>query len=339
MSDWLDWGIPIILYLQSLGDLFIDLMGLFTFLGTEYFYLLVLPILLWNLDPRLGLRLGFLLLSSGALNAILKVLFGLPRPYWVSRQIEAFASESSYGLPSGHAQNAVALWGGIALILRRRLLLVLALGLILLITVSRPALGVHYPLDSLAGLVVGLMFLVGYWLLEPRWLPKIKGMGLPAQIGLSFLASLGILLLGIIVLQLTASQSIPPAWVAAARLARPSSEVIDPRSVDPLISSTGTLVGLLSGGALLMNWGRFHTSVPFIQHLIRYFLGTVGVLVLFFGLRAILPNGDSLAAGTARFLRYGLVGLWVSFGAPWCFVRLGLSEGGRAGSSLRDSRA
>jgi len=141
-------------------------MELFTFLGTENFYLLVLPLFLWCVDVGLGIRIGLILLVSGGLNETLKMTFGLPRPYWVSDKIRALSADTSFGLPSGHAQTSLAIWGRLAAWARRGWVTV-ALGLIiLLISLSRPYLGVHFPADTLAGWFVGGLLLAAFLGLE-----------------------------------------------------------------------------------------------------------------------------------------------------------------------------
>ena len=99
---------------QGLGAWLIAPMQLFTFLGREEFYLLLLPILYWCVSATLGLRVGMILLLSAGLNDLLKMAFALPRPYWVDPTVRALSPETSFGIPSGHAQNAVAVWGVIA---------------------------------------------------------------------------------------------------------------------------------------------------------------------------------------------------------------------------------
>lgn len=55
---------------QSVGDWLIAPMRFFSFLGTEEFYILILPILYWCLDSNLGIRVGVIMLFSSGLNFI-----------------------------------------------------------------------------------------------------------------------------------------------------------------------------------------------------------------------------------------------------------------------------
>src|SRR3990172_2483279 len=138
----------------------------FTFLGAELFYLLVMPALLWSYDASLGTRLGLALLTSASLNAVLKVAFALPRPFWVDGRVRALSIETSFGLPSGHAQNAVVLWGYLAVQVRHWWATIGALVLIAAISFSRVYLGVHFPGDVLTGWILGALFLALFVALE-----------------------------------------------------------------------------------------------------------------------------------------------------------------------------
>ncbi|MBV9467811.1 MAG: phosphatase PAP2 family protein, partial [Abitibacteriaceae bacterium] len=146
-------GIRIIIFLQSVGHWPRPLMLFFSFLGTEYFYLLIMPALLWCVDARLGVRLGILFLLSASFNSILKLVFHAPRPFWLERKAGGFEFESSFGIPSGHAQNSMAVWGFLAA--KQRVGKVWAAVIIFLIGLSRLYLGVHFPTDVLAGWVIG----------------------------------------------------------------------------------------------------------------------------------------------------------------------------------------
>ncbi|TFH36961.1 MAG: hypothetical protein E4G99_03725, partial [Anaerolineales bacterium] len=77
MNPFLDWGIPVIVWLQSLGSWLTPIMQGFTFLGDEQFYLLILPIFVWWIDVGLGLRIGISLLLSAGINGAIKLCFGM----------------------------------------------------------------------------------------------------------------------------------------------------------------------------------------------------------------------------------------------------------------------
>jgi hypothetical protein len=73
--------------------------------------------------------------------------------------------------------------------------------------------------------------------------------------------------------------------------------------------------------------GGFSAHGTVNQRALRYVVGVLGVGVLWFGLGAVFPRGDELLPYILRFARYSLVGLWVSAGAPWLFIKLRLAHG------------
>jgi len=189
MDALMQWGTDIVVALQAFPGL-TGLMEFFTFLGTEEFFLLLMPALYWCIDAGLGLRLAVALTASGSLNELLKLAFHLPRPYWVDSRVQALGTEPSYGLPSGHAMNAVSVWGFIATQLKKNWAWAAALALILLISLSRLYLGVHFPTDVLGGWVFGAGLLWAFlrWEQNARvWLGRLT---LWQQIGLAFVVSL-----------------------------------------------------------------------------------------------------------------------------------------------------
>lgn len=91
---------------------------------------------------------------AGVTNSILKEAFARPRPDVVPH-LDFVASLS---FPSGHAANTMAILLTAALLIPSKLRAVWiggALAMALLVALSRPMLGVHYPLDVLAGAIWG----------------------------------------------------------------------------------------------------------------------------------------------------------------------------------------
>ena len=132
-----EWGIQIIQGVQALGEWLKVPMLLFSLLGNELFYLLVAPAIYWCWNPRLGLRLALYLMMSSGINALLKIAAHSPRPYWYRPQVRGFSGEQTFGLPSGHAQHAVVLWGSLGAHLHRSWIWAMCGFLILAIGISR----------------------------------------------------------------------------------------------------------------------------------------------------------------------------------------------------------
>ncbi len=324
MHTWLETGIPIIIWLQSLGDWLITPMHFFTFLGDQEFFLILMPAILWCFDIGLGLRIGIIFLCSSILNGSLKLLFGLPRPYWVSTAVRALKAANGFGLPSGHAQSAVAVWGTLAAWLRRWWATLALILLIFLISISRIFLAVHFPLDTLVGWLVGALILIGALAFEKPLIRWFRRLSLIQQIGSIFLASLTLIALGLIAHAATSARPVPQAWITAAQEAFPQADKIDPRNLNDFFSAGGTLFGIGVGAALLFSWGRFNARVSWEKRAARYVLGIIVIVALYYGLKLIFPSGQTPLGMTFRYIRYALVGFWAAYGAPRLFVALRL---------------
>jgi undecaprenyl-diphosphatase len=120
----------------------------------------VLLLLLFRRHRAAG-ALALTSLLGWGLDVGFKDLVARPRPNEAWRRIDR---PSGPGFPSGHALNSMSIYGGLALLLsrearrpwRRRGIIAVGIGLGLAIGLTRPYLGVHYPLDVLGGWFAGL---------------------------------------------------------------------------------------------------------------------------------------------------------------------------------------
>jgi undecaprenyl-diphosphatase len=116
--------------------------------------------LLWKKERRTAIILVVLPVLAGVTSDLLKTIFGRARPDLVPQLDHA----TSMSMPSGHATGAMAIFLTIALLVpvgSAKVRVGAALVLALLVGLSRPMLGVHWPTDVVAGWCLGL----GYALL------------------------------------------------------------------------------------------------------------------------------------------------------------------------------
>ncbi|MGH2605127.1 MAG: phosphatase PAP2 family protein [Anaerolineales bacterium] len=323
MPAWMEWGLEWISALQNAAPWGRSVMQSLSLAGTEYFYFLVMPAVLWCVDSGIGVRAGLLLVTSAGLNDALKVVFGLPRPYWISREVTALSGETSFGLPSGHAQNGIVLWGRLAAWARRSWFIFAAALIAFGVSVSRVFLGVHFPMDVLAGWAVGLGLLALALTLEEPLLRRLARLRTWAQIGLVLLASAVLVGMGVLPLKATEARPFPASWAGNAAAARPADDPLDPRSLDPFVARGGAFLGLGCGAVMLASWGRFRARSTLARSAARYAIGALGVLIVFLGLRAVLPAGEDWLSSLLRGIRYAALGFWIAYGAPRMFALLG----------------
>ncbi len=292
-----------------------------TFLGNEEFFLLLLPLFYLCVDARLGIRLGLLVLLGDALNNIVKMALGLPRPYWMDARVRPLAIETSYGLPSSHAQNTASVWFFFAALLHRPWAWLASACLVLLISLSRVYLGVHFWTDILGGWILGVLFLLAFLRFAPPLQAWFTKQGLPRQITMTTGLVLVLLLLGIGARAVSAGTATDAAW------GRYASEAGD---LDALIGRLGALWGLGVGWAMAHRQAQFDAGGPFVRRLLRFVLGMIGVLFFWKGLPVVSPAEPAVFALLFRFARYALMTWWVVFLAPWLFLKLRLAQPTRA---------
>ncbi|WP_286240027.1 bifunctional DedA family/phosphatase PAP2 family protein [Neptuniibacter halophilus] len=155
---------------QAIQPLLYNLAASLTRLGDTIYILgasLALSFWLWRQGQRLaGFSFISLIVGGKLFNSLLKWLIAAPRP-------EPGMTLSSYSFPSGHSSAASTFFCALAVILAcggtagvRRTLYLCALIPAVLVALSRPVLGVHWPLDVASGLIEGIFLasLLRLWL-------------------------------------------------------------------------------------------------------------------------------------------------------------------------------
>jgi membrane-associated phospholipid phosphatase len=94
-------------------------------------------------------------ISAYALSKILKILFQALRPFERHLDIASLFQETGYAFPSGHATLFMALAFSIFFLHKKAGLVFIVFALI--IGLARIVAGVHFPLDILAGFLLGAL--------------------------------------------------------------------------------------------------------------------------------------------------------------------------------------
>lgn len=159
---------------ELLPEVVLSALALSTWLGSIPFLVGLSALVYWYESRDGGAFALAAVLGAYALTTALKATFGLPRPpesLWL-------VGASGFGFPSGHAIAATVGWGSLATVLdrgTRRTRIAVAAVFVAIIVISRVAIGVHYAVDVVAGLAVGLAYLgVVTWLDDPG---RVFGVG------------------------------------------------------------------------------------------------------------------------------------------------------------------
>lgn len=260
-----------------------------TLLGDEMFFLIALPPLYWLWRRTAGARLGFVFLATVVVNAVLKESWQVERP-----PPPRLTTADGYSFPSGHSQIGAAFWGWLAIEVRRTWFTVVAVALVAGIMLSRVYLGAHWPRDVVAGAGFGLIGV---------------GLGL-----LCYEAGFGRRLM-----------ERSPLLVAAAVLPIVALALWVDDLEYTAMKSAAALAGVWAGAVWVEARGLPALGPSWRARLAGLALGFAGLAVVYAGLKAALV-ALALTGPVAGFVRYLLVGAWVSALAPWLFVRLGLAS-------------
>lgn len=212
-----------ILWLQDvLPDPALAAFAAITHLGSAPVYGLLAGAATLGWDRRRGLVLSAALLLGSAVNEVLKAFFARPRPPARLHRVPA----PGLAFPSGHAQANGVFWGTLARQEPRRLVVGAGAAAVVLVSLSRVVLGVHYVRDVVAGAAAGLALAGIVWAGEAaadRWVAPAP---VAARLGLAVAAP------------------VPLAWA-------------DLRGLAPALS--GVLAGLAAAYVLE---GRVHDDRP-----------------------------------------------------------------------------
>ncbi len=283
------WGIAFILWVQSINPGLDPIFSAINFLQTEDFFLIALPIVFWCINKRVGATLAVLFLTSDFVVRLLKGITGVARPYDVNSHIRNLDPQTDLSFPSAGAMDTMIFWGFLATEFEHRVLWVWSVLVICLMAFTRVYLGVHYPADVLASVLIGTIIIV-----LVRWLR------LPERV---------------------AAQSRTSQWFLAIAFPIVLALIrLNPETAVTLGAMLGFGIGLL----LESHYIRFEPRSEWWKQVIKVLIGLAVGLAVRMALKPLFPAGDVFT-----LVRYGVIGLWMGAGAPWIFVITRLAKSSR----------
>lgn len=271
-----------------------------TYLGSEIAFLVTALVVFWCADKRRGyyiLSVGFV---GTIVNQFMKLWFRVPRPWHLKpgfAPVEgAVGDAGGYSFPSGHTQNSVGTFGGIAYTVQDKVIRYGGITLAILIPFSRMYLGVHTPKDVLVGAVIAVAI---FLLLRPL-IFKEDGKYFCYVIA-------GMLVISIAYLLYTEFYPFP-ADVQAENLYEGKKNAY---------TLFGCILGLLPAYYADKKWIRFSTDGVWWTQIAKVALGLVLVLAIKAGLSS--PLAALLGEFPGRCVRYFLMVVFAGIVWPMTF--------------------
>ena len=168
-------------WLQEIRNPVLDaIFSFFTTFGEETAFILIGLLFYWCVSKKQGYYLLSIGLIGTVLNQFLKLIFRIPRP-WVQDEsfeiVEAAREQATgYSFPSGHTQNSVGIFGGIALWNKNKAIKILSILVCVMVPLSRMYLGVHTPLDVGVSIALSLLLVFVLYPIIYKTTAEIKTM-------------------------------------------------------------------------------------------------------------------------------------------------------------------
>lgn len=286
-------------------------MSAMTQLGGEVIFIVAAVVVFWCVSKWEGYYLMTIAFCGTVLNQFLKLICRVPRP-WVRDPnftiVESARAEATgYSFPSGHTQNAIGLFGGMARWGGRRWVRLGLTALALVIAFSRMYLGVHTPADVGVSLVLAAALVLGLYPLMRRAQEKPRYMGY-------VLAAMLVVSGAFVVFVETCGF---PADMDAENLAS---------GIGNAWKMLGAVAGMTLAWLLDRRYIHFETQAVWWVQVIKVAVGMALLLAIKSGLKApllALLGHEGLAGGVRYFL------LVLVAGAVWPLVFRPMSKWGK----------
>lgn len=285
--------LELVKWLQSLSSGLLDaFFNGVSFFGEEIFIIIIIGFTYWCYNKKMGEYIGFALTTSYTFNNYFKDLFSAPRPFEVSNEVVNLRPDTATGhsFPSGHVQGATTAFSSIAYWMKKRLFWIIAIVMMVLMSLSRMYLGVHFLRD----VVVGSLFGLGIAYLTYKLFQKYSGND-ERKLHTIYI--------------ITAITFLPVAFMMKS---------------EDFFKGYGILVGFVIAILFEKKYVSFTTDVVVWKKVIRFVVGLIIALVVQQGFKlAFSPIIDAAPsiANFLHFIRYVLIA-FAGFGLyPWLFKK------------------
>ena len=284
-----------------------------SFTGEAIFFIVLIAVFFIAYDKKFAKNLAMTLMASTYINEMVKGIVKDPRPITNIdlKEDPYFLTETGYGFPSGHSQNAVATWGYIAYHFKDKkepsyLIPAIMSVWIFLIAISRIIIGVHDLQDIIGGLLIGIVFLIAFMYLEPIVSEKIEPMSLQIKIVIAIVVSVALFAIGTLLFPTAGLDLVSnaPSFTDAGAFAQVG----------------GVILGLGIGYTLEEEYIKYEPSeLDTKTKIINLVIGLIILFAIYFGMEAFKGTFNSVLY---RYIRYALVAFILTYLVPMLFKKI-----------------
>lgn len=292
----------ILIFLQNFSsDAILFIANLLSFAGEETFLILILLTIYYTVDKRAGFSIFSSLLCAQTMTNAIKSVVRAPRPFMVHESLSADRIETAtgYSFPSGHTAGAAAFYPALGRESGKKSIVAVTIILAVLIGLSRNILAVHWPVDVLVGLIIGLVFSLAMTRLFDRIWEDRKRRFLFSSIMGSSSALIAIILCTVLSLNL-----------------------VDEMAYSDLMKILSLSAGAYGGAVLEMRMVNFSTENSLLKKVLSVLIAMAAAAAIMF-VREMLPETLYYPGALAG---YALLGLWATGLFPLIAVKTSLMK-------------
>lgn len=267
-----------------------------TNLGSEVVISVILCLVYWCVNKKLGFKIGFSYLIAGFFVNIIKIMAKIPRPFNADTSLTvvegAKSTAGGYSFPSGHTQSSTSVYGTFSLHFGKHnvLLSILFFIPIIIVAFTRMYLGVHTPLDVLAGFFLALFInIVVSYIFDNFWVDPSHFRAILIVISI---LSFGLILLGV--------YEMVYAGVTA-------------QNGLPCVKTGAGILGFIIGWYIEVTYVKFNeTGIDLPGQILKFITGILGVVVLYFCIGELFKYFFGRYHLLTNTIPYFLTTLWIA---------------------------
>lgn len=296
-------GYDITLWFNNLGGGFWGtILKAFNFIGSDYFYILLFPLIFWCINKSIGKRVLILALLTAYINILLKSLWMRPRPYDVivsgkNSIINRLNLDDNFGFPSSHVMGVTSLWMYISTLSKKISTKLLCYIIIMLTAISRMIHGVNFFHGVFAAVIFSLIVLLLFKLFEPK---------ITVTCNQKYTIGQRILLICF--------------FTVAAIVLLIFSEI---DNINQAVIFVGCFFGATIGIVLEKEFLNFKVDGSLILRIGRYFLGMILISLVYYGFEELYNFMDT-NSNIIQFFKYGIIAFITVYPIPKLFTVMNL---------------